>query len=251
MAKKAKFRSQGYQTEEFVEFYQSTRKSYSETNRAAEFTPLVPRNAQQVEALSYLRTKTLTILTGPPGTSKTLLSVFVACEKLRAREIDKIYYVKPVVDVQGEKGLGFLPGTLSEKVEPHIAPVRDALGVFMAKGKADFMLAKQQIEFVPIEHLRGRSLNRCAVIADEVQNITAHSVMTVLSRLGEGSTLALLGDVVQRDLGTRFGKDGLSDAVFRLKNLNSVGHVDFSFSSIERSDFVRTVIKAYADLYSK
>lgn len=247
MSKKASRRSRSYhQTEEFIGFFASTTKSYS--GPECEST-IVPRNPQQVEALKYLRTKTLTFLTGPPGTSKTLLSVYAACEKLKLRTIDKIYYVKPVVDVPGEKGLGFLPGTLSDKITPHIAPIRDALSVFMPPGKVEYVLAKQQIEFMPIEHLRGRSLNRCAIIADEMQNATSHSVMTILSRLGENSSMAILGDVAQRDLAGRFGKDGLSDAIYRLKNFDQVGHVNFSFGNIERSDFVKQVIQAYSDLY--
>lgn len=211
---------------------------------------LMPRNPNQVDAMNFLRTKTLTLLSGPPGTAKTLLATYIACEKLSKREIDKIYYVKPVVNVPGEQGLGFLPGNLDEKIAPHISPVRDALEVFMAKGKAEYLLSKKHIEFLPIEHLRGRSLHRCMIIADEMQNATTHSVMTILTRLGEGSSVAVLGDVVQRDLANRFGGDGLSDALARLRSLKDVGHVEFGFDDITRSEFVQSVIKAYADLYT-
>jgi phosphate starvation-inducible PhoH-like protein len=217
--------------------------------RFNEHKPLTPRNPNQVDAMRYLRTKTLTLLSGPPGTAKTLLAAFIACEKLHKREIDKIYYVKPVVDVPGEQGLGFLPGNLDEKIAPHVSPIRDALEVFMPKGKAEYMLSKKHIEFLPIEHLRGRSLNRCMVIADEMQNATTHSVLTILTRLGDGSSIALLGDIVQRDLSGRFGRDGLSDALGRLRTLTDVGHVEFGFDDIERSEFVQSVIRAYADLY--
>lgn len=207
-------------------------------------------NSNQQIALDYLRSRTLAILTGPPGTAKTLLSVFIACERLQKRQIDKIYYVKPIVDTPGEKGIGYLPGTEMEKLEPHIASLRDALSVFMAKGKADYLIDKKIIEFLPIEHLRGRSLHRCMVIADEMQNATSHSVLTILSRLGEHSSVALLGDVIQRDLAGRFGKDGLSDAVKRLAHFDEfVGHVEFAIDDIVRSEFVRSVILAYSDLY--
>lgn len=209
-----------------------------------------PMNQSQSEALESLRNKTLTLLTGPPGTAKTLLSVFVACEKLHRRQIDKIYYIKPIVDTPGEKGIGYLPGSESEKLEPHIASLRDALAVFMIKGKADYLIDKKIIEFLPIEHLRGRSLNRCMIIADEMQNATSHSVLTILSRLGDNSTIALLGDVIQRDLANRYGKDGLSDAGARLSSLEDyVGHVEFGISDIVRSEFVKGVILAYRDLY--
>ncbi len=209
-----------------------------------------PMNENQKEAMEHLRKKTLTILTGPPGTAKTLLSVYVACELLQKRKIDKIYYVKPIVDTPGEKGIGYLPGSEMEKLEPHIASLRDALSVFMAKGKADYLVDKKIIEFLPIEHLRGRSLHRCTIIADEMQNATDHSVLTILSRLGDNSTICLLGDVVQRDLSKRYGGDGLSDARSRLHHLDGfVGCVEFGMDDIVRSDFVREVIKSYSDLY--
>lgn len=219
-------------------------------SRFNEHKPLTPRNPNQVDAMRYLRTRTLTLLSGPPGTAKTLLATYIACEKLHKREIDKVYYVKPVVDVPGERGLGFLPGTLSEKVAPHLAPVRQALEVFMPKGKAEYMLSKGIIEFSPIDTLRGQSLSRCMIIADEMQNATTPSVMTILTRIGDGSSVAMLGDVVQRDLANRFGKDGLSDALNRLRFLPDVGHVEFGFTDIERSPFVKSVIRAYADLYT-
>jgi phosphate starvation-inducible PhoH-like protein len=216
-----------------------------------EIRPLLPMNPSQVDAMKYLSTKPLSILTGPPGTAKTLLSVYIACGKLNRREIEKIYYVKPIVDVPGEKGTGFLPGSLEEKIAPHIAPVRDSLAVFMPKGKADYLLDKKIIEFLPLDHLRGRSLHRCMIIADEMQNATTHSILTILTRLGEGSNVAILGDIVQRDLANKYGKDGLSDALNRLKHLPDVGHVDFRFDDIVRSKFVQSVILAYSDLYSK
>lgn len=216
----------------------------------SEIRRLQPMNENQAEALGHLREKTLTILTGPPGTAKTLLSIFVACEKLQKREIDKIYYIKPIVDTPGEKGIGFLPGTEKEKLEPHIASLRDALAVFMVKGKADYLVEKKIIEFLPIEHLRGRSLHRCAIVADEMQNATTHSVLTILTRLGDSSTIALIGDIVQRDLAGRYGRDGLSDAASRLGHLSDhVGHVRFGFDDVVRSDFVREVILSYRDLY--
>jgi len=209
-----------------------------------------PMNESQREALDHLRNKTLTVLTGPPGTAKTLLSVFIACEKLQKRQIDKIYYIKPIVDTPGEKGIGYLPGSEMEKLEPHVASLRDALSVFMAKGKADYLIDKKIIEFLPIEHLRGRSLHRCMIIADEMQNATSHSVLTILSRLGDHSTIALLGDVIQRDLANRYGRDGLSDARSRLAHMEDfVGCVEFGMDDIVRSEFVREVIKSYRDLY--
>ncbi len=222
------------------------------SNRDDGLRAIHPANESQRIAIELLRKKTLTVLTGPPGTAKTLLSVFVACEKLQKREIEKIYYVKPIVETWGEKGIGFLPGSEMEKLEPHLASLRDALGVFMAKGKADYLIDKKIIEFLPIDTLRGRSLHRCAIIADEMQNTTVKSLLTVLTRLGENSTIALLGDVVQRDLAGRYGEDGLTDILRRLSSMEEyMGHLEFGVEDVTRSDFVRKVILAYLDLYEK
>lgn len=212
---------------------------------------LFARNFAQEDALESLRNKTLSILIGPPGTAKTLLSIYVAIELLENRQIDKIYYVKPIVDIVGEQGLGFLPGDLKEKIAPHVAPLKDALSVFMAPSKADYYLEKKVIEFAPIEHLRGRSLNNCFIIADEMQNAIPSSVLTILTRLGSNSKVSLIGDRVQRDLGNKFGLDGLSDASSRLSDLSDVGVVHFGMEDICRSGFVRSVIYKYADLYGE
>lgn len=221
-----------------------------QTPKFFENRQIFARNSNQQDALDSLRNNILTILSGPPGTAKTLLSVYVACEMLDEREVDKIYYVKPVVDVPGEQGLGFLPGELEEKIAPHLAPVKDALEVFMPKGKADYLLNKKLIEFLPIEHLRGRSLNNCFIIADECQNVTTHSLMTILTRLGRDSKISVMGDKVQRDLGERFGYlSGIEDAIRRLVNLEGVGHIEFGADDIVRSGFVKSVIGAYIDLY--
>lgn len=210
---------------------------------------LFARNYSQEDALNSLRKNTLTILTGPPGTAKTLLSIYVAVELLEDRVIDKIYYVKPIVDIVGEQGLGFLPGDVKDKIGPHISPVKDALGTFMSASKAEYLLDKKIIEFLPIEHLRGRSLNNCFVIADEMQNALPSSVLTILTRLGSNSKISLIGDAVQRDLSSRFGQDGLSDATLRLSDLDDVGVVNFTADDICRSGFVRSVIYRYSDLY--
>ena len=210
---------------------------------------MLARNASQEEALNSLRGNTLTILTGPPGTAKTLLSLYVAIEMLEERVISKIYYIKPIVDVVGESGLGFLPGDIKDKINPHIAPVRDALAVFMSKTRADYLIEKKIIEFLPIEHLRGRSLNNSFIIADEMQNAIPSSVFTILTRIGSNAKISLIGDTAQRDLSKTFGGDGLSDAIRRLSNLSDVGHINFTTDDVCRSGFAKAVIMRYYDLY--
>lgn len=228
--------------------YKSNRSQVSE-KFDYEFQKLSPRNEAQQKGFESLRNNTLTILTGPPGTAKTLLSVYVAYELLQQKQITKIFYCKPVVDVYGEKGLGFLAGDLDEKTVPHIAPVIDCLKVFLPEGKVKYMIDKKVIEYLPLDHLRGRSLNDCFIIADEMQNAVPSSVLTILTRVGSNSKISLIGDVVQRDLSKIFGTDGLSDAIRRLSSMDSVGFIEFDFKDICRSSFVKSVIYKYRDLY--
>lgn len=231
-----------------------SRQSYSTSEPYEKYShevlKLSARNENQQLAFDSLRNNTLTILTGPPGTAKTLLSVYVAYEMLMSRQINKIYYCKPVVEVNGEKGLGFLAGDLEEKTLPHVAPVIDCLKVFLPEGKVKYIIDKKIVEYLPLDHLRGRSLNDCFIIADEMQNALPASVLTILTRVGSNSKVSLVGDVVQRDLSKYYGTDGLSDAIRRLSSTDSVGFIEFDFKDICRSSFVKSVIYKYRDLYS-
>lgn len=228
-----------------------TRQPYTQPDEkfSHEITKISARNENQQRAFESLRQNTLTILTGPPGTAKTLLSVYVAYEMLMSRQINKIYYCKPVVEVSGEKGLGFLAGDLEEKTLPHIAPVIDCLKVFLPEGKVKYIMDKKVVEYLPLDHLRGRSLDDCFIIADEMQNALPSSVLTILTRVGNRSKVSLIGDVVQRDLSKIFGTDGLSDAIRRLSTADSVGFIEFGFKDICRSAFVKAIIYRYKDLY--
>lgn len=227
--------------------------SKKRTNRTNKFehelTVIHPRNQRQKEALDSLFNNTLTILTGAPGTAKTFLSVYAAYRLLEHREIDQIYYVKPAVDIVGERGHGFRKGDDMDKFRPHLAPVLDSLLTFMPKGKANYIIDNGVVEFLPLEDLLGRSLANAFVIADEMQNATTKSVFTVLTRLAQNSRMALLGDTAQRHLDTHYGISGLADAVHRLRGLPGSKHIEFSVEDIVRHRFVRDVIYRYLDYY--
>jgi len=224
--------------------------SISNNKFETEFSKITPRNENQRNALESLRNNILTIMSGPPGTAKTLLSTYVAYEYLNHKKIDRIIYCKPVVETMGERGLGFLPGDLDEKVYPHIAPIMDALKVFLSEGKVKYLVDKKIVEYMPLEHLRGQSLNRCFIICDEMQNAIPSVVFTLLTRVGIDSKIAILGDVIQRDLASRFGKDGLSDCIRRLEHSKDFAHIKFGINDCVRSPFVRNVLHYYKDLYS-
>lgn len=210
-----------------------------------EIATIHPRNPRQKAALESLDRNTLTILTGPPGTAKTLLSVYYAVRLYKSRAIEKIYYTKPIVPSEGDGGLGFLKGDINEKVLPHIAPVKDALQEILGEGHANSLIDQQKIEFLPFEHLRGRSLNDAFIIADEMQNACPQATYAALTRLGRNTKLALCGDLVQRDLSYKFGRSGLEDVLDKLTTMAEVGHVHFDVEDITRSPFVREIVKRY------
>ena len=211
-----------------------------------------PRNYKQELALESLTENTLTVLTGPPGTAKTLLATYSAYLLLEAKKIEKIYYVKPIVKMAADIGPGFLPGDLREKTAFDSAPVEDALRVFLPPQKVNYLLEKKIVEFMPLAYLRGRSLNYCFVIADEMQNSMPESVFTVLTRIGCNSKVCLIGDKIQRDLSTKFGLDGLSDLCERINysHKDDVGFVHFGIEDSCRSGFVRKILNHYKDLYT-
>ena len=215
---------------------------------------LHPRNPRQKLYLDYLSTKDITFATGFPGTSKTLLALYHGFKLLDAREIDKIYIAKPKVGVRGEKDLGALPGTLEEKTQPYLTAIEDCLNVFMTPGRIQHIMSARgkddsQLEFLPFDFLRGRTLHRAFIIIDEAQNVTTETMFTILSRIGEGSKIVVTGDTIQRDLNVKYGKSGLEDAIMRLSDLEEVGIVQFLLDDVCRSPLAKKIIGKYQDLY--
>lgn len=214
-----------------------------------EIAAICPKNHNQRRALDSLQDNHLTIMTGPPGTAKTFLSVYTAIKLYKQGQIDHIYYVKPIVDVFGDNGVGFLKGDINDKTLPHLGPIIDSLNQLMGEGHAKALVDQKKIEFLPLEILRGRSLHRAFIIADEMQNATPESVFTILTRMSHGTKVALCGDVVQRDLDGRFGQSGLADAMYRLQGLDCCDHIQFSVSDIVRHGFVKDIVLRYIDWY--
>lgn len=210
---------------------------------------LKPRNDKQRLALEAIDDNSATFLRGVPGCCKTLLSVYKAIEYLDNRYIDNIYVTKANVKNAGEDGWGALPGTIEEKSDIHLEPIYDSLRVFVSPGRIEYIRSKRIFEFLPLSYLRGRTLRNCFLIVEEAQNMTAHAVYTVLSRIGEDSKVVFTGDEAQRDLRAKFGKSGLEDAISRIQHLEDVGVIEFGFDDIQRSDFAKRIIMSYSDLY--
>jgi phosphate starvation-inducible PhoH-like protein len=206
-------------------------------------TKLFPKTKNQERLIRSISQNHITIASGLAGCGKTLLALHEAVWLLEKGKIDQILYTKPTVNFHEQKGLGFLPGSVDEKVLPLLFPVLDNLDVFVQPGKVKYLLDKKQIQFQLLEYVRGRSLRNCFVICDEFQNVSKAGAITMISRIEESSKLVMVGDPMQSDIKLR--DNALSDAIFRLRGADSVGIVEFQRSDIVRSAFLADVIARY------
>lgn len=179
---------------------------------------------------------------GPAGTGKTYLAVALALTALQNRSVSRIILARPAVEA-GER-LGFLPGTLQEKVDPYLQPLYDALYDLSDRDKIDRLLEKNVIEIAPIAFMRGRTLNESFVILDEAQNTTPEQMKMFLTRIGFNSKAVITGDITQIDLPS--GKrSGLVEAVEVVSNISGIAFVWFNEKDVVRHALVQEIIKAY------
>lgn len=179
---------------------------------------------------------------GPAGTGKTYLAMAMAVAALNRKEVSRIILTRPAVEA-GER-LGFLPGDLSEKVDPYMRPLYDALRDMMDMEKAERLIEKGTIEVAPLAFMRGRTLNDSFVILDEAQNTTGEQMKMFLTRLGDNSNAIITGDVTQIDLPTGT-QSGLVEATRVLKSVRGVGIMQFEPTDVVRHPLVQSIIQAY------
>lgn len=197
-----------------------------------------------VRALKNAKAYDLIFGVGPAGTGKTLLAVAYGASMLVQRKFEKLIITRPAVEA-GEK-LGFLPGDLNEKVDPYLLPVWDALADTLGRAELERMRADGRIEVAPIAFMRGRTLNRAFVIVDEAQNTSNAQMQMVLTRLGEGSRMAVTGDPSQCDLLPR-DPSGLPHALDILAETKGVATIRFTRADVVRHDLVARIVAAYED----
>lgn len=208
-------------------------------------TPLkkvTPRSVQQHLYVSALLSSSLTFGLGPAGTGKTYLATAFAVSLLQAKKIKRIILTRPVVEA-GES-LGFLPGTLEEKVDPYLRPFFDALDEMIGPEKVVEYKERNIIEVAPLAYMRGRTLSDCCMILDEAQNTTSVQMKMFLTRLGENSRMIITGDTSQIDL-KRGVRSGLKDAVEVLEGLNDIDVIRFSEADVVRHNLVSRIVQAY------
>ena len=203
--------------------------------------PVRPKTSGQKRYLDAIRHNTVTFGTGPAGTGKTLLAVAYGASLLVARKVEKLIITRPAVEA-GEK-LGFLPGDLTEKVDPYLLPVWDALADTLGRTQLEKMREDGRIEVAPIAFMRGRTLNRAFIVVDEAQNTSRAQMQMVLTRLGEGSRMAVTGDPSQCDLHPR-DPSGLPHALSILARTKGVSINRFTRDDVVRHDLVARIVEA-------
>jgi len=179
---------------------------------------------------------------GPAGTGKTYLAVARAVEALENSNVKRIILVRPVVEA-GEK-LGFLPGDLSEKIDPYLRPIYDALYEFIGFESVNRLIEKHVIEVAPLAFMRGRTLNECYIILDEAQNTTIPQMKMFLTRMGFGSKMVITGDITQIDLPNP-SQSGLLDAMKILDDIEQITFCELDSQDIVRHQLVKRIVSAY------
>jgi len=203
---------------------------------------ITPKSPTQREFIQSVKQSDITLAIGPAGTGKTYLAIALAVEGLLKRQFKKIILARPAVEA-GEK-LGFLPGDISEKIDPYFMPLYDALDDALEPGRVRELMEDGIIEIAPLAYMRGRTLNDSFVILDEAQNSTKEQMKMFLTRLGFNSKMVITGDITQIDL-DHSKNSGLIQAKTLLKNINGISFVSFSEKDVVRHDLVKQIIKAY------
>lgn len=207
-----------------------------------------PRSINQRKYVEAIEQNDMVFGVGPAGTGKTYLAVAMAVAAMNAKKVSRIVLVRPAVEA-GER-LGFLPGSLQEKVDPYLRPLYDALYDLLEPERVDKMLEKNVIEVAPLAFMRGRTLNDAFIIMDEAQNTTTEQMKMFLTRLGNNSKAVITGDITQIDLPNP-RKSGLVDAINVLDGVEGIRFCHFEDSDVVRHALVQRIVRAYDAIKSQ
>ena len=202
------------------------------------------KNINQFKYMEIISNSTVTFGIGPAGTGKTFLAVASAVKLYAENKIRKIVLTRPAVEA-GER-LGYLPGDLSQKIDPYLVPLFDALEHFFGNEKLGYLIEKRNIEIVPLAYMRGRTLDNACIILDEAQNATSNQIKMFLTRLGENSKIIITGDETQIDL---YKKDysGLRKTRKKLSNIDEISVMEFQNSDIVRNPIVSKILEVFPE----
>ena len=208
---------------------------------------IIPRNINQETYVLQLtdEQKDIVFGIGPAGTGKTMLACQVAVKSFLEGSVDRIVVTRPAVSA--DEDLGFLPGTLEQKMAPWTRPIFDVFREYFYANEIENMIAEQVIEISPLAYMRGRTFKDAYIIADEMQNATPSQMKMLLTRIGEGSKMTVTGDLAQAD---RLKDNGLFDFIGQVKlvNSNRISVVEFEHGDIERHAAVKEVLRIYGDV---
>lgn len=217
--------------------------------KIASANAISPIGIHQKEYCNLLTDKNVSILAGigPAGCGKTFFACNYAANALASGAVDRIVITRPIVAVDEE--LGFLPGSISQKMDPWIRPILDSFGEFYSESAIQRMMNDRVIEIAPLAYMRGRTFKNTFVIADEMQNSTPNQMLMMLTRIGQGTKLVITGDLMQSDI--RSGPNGLSDFHQKFKrtngNLNDIKCVEFVVEDVQRSPVVSSILTMYSN----
>ena len=205
---------------------------------------LVVRNEHQKEYYCNILSHDVTFGIGPAGTGKTFLAVATAIDAFEKGIVKRLVFTRPAVEA-GEK-LGFLPGDISEKVNPYLRPLYDSLYELIGEKTLLKMLEAKTVEIAPLAFMRGRTFKDTFVIADEAQNTSITQMKMLLTRLGDGSKMVITGDITQIDIDQRI-KSGLLDAIQRFVGIPEISIVQFDAQDIVRHPLIHKILSAYGE----
>ena len=204
--------------------------------------PIKPKTKNQTELVNTIRKNDLVFAVGPAGTGKTYVAVAMAVAALKNKKVNKIIISRPAVEA-GES-LGFLPGDMTEKVDPYLRPIYDALDEMIPAEKLNYYKENNIIEIAPLAFMRGRTLKNAFILLDEAQNTTTKQIKMFLTRLGSRSKMVITGDTSQTDLPHK-QKSGLAEATSILKGIKGIGIIRLQQEDVMRHRIVKQIIDAY------
>jgi len=217
----------------------TSRKPKTQTARSTR-KKLKPKTRNQSDYIISMSENDVTFCSGPAGSGKTAVAVGLACEYILNNKVEKIVITRPVVE--SGRGIGFLPGSLIEKVHPYMVPIIEEMKLYLGVETFNTMRSTNEIEICPLEYMRGRNFHNTFMILDEAQNATFEQIKMFLTRIGIGSKAIINGDLDQTDLkGDSFG--GLNSCMGSLDNLEGVGICKLDHSDIVRNDIIAKILK--------